>query len=340
MSVSVALVRVLLDAVERAGVSPEALLRAQNIDPVRLVGLDGRFEWEEFARLQTCAMDLTGDEALGLHMAYQTPESAMNLVGLLAALSPTMREAYRLCVRFQRLVIDDSQTTLTESGGAAVFRYHFVRTSSERADRMHAEYIVGSLLRMVRTFGGAGVMPHVASFEHARPAHHREYAKLFGNTAQFSQPTTSLTFDRALLDRAHLHQHAELFGILRAEAERALGRIVNGLGVVDQLKRYLLAQRRGSSTPLTAAARDLGVSPRSLRRHLAASGTSYRVLLQETLMDSARAMLRDPAHSIKQTAQALGFADVPAFHRAFKRWTGKTPTEYRGRPGDDPAATD
>jgi AraC-like DNA-binding protein len=71
------------------------------------------------------------------------------------------------------------------------------------------------------------------------------------------------------------------------------------------------------------------MSARSLRRYLAAEFTSYRELVRTVLEDSAGHMLRDPKRSIQETASALGFSNVGAFHRAFKRWTGMTPAQYR-----------
>src|SRR5260370_20671789 len=85
MSVSTVMVRVLVDAVERAGVPPGELLRSQNIDPVRLAEVDGRFDLREFALLQMRAMDLTRDEALGLHMAERTHDSAFDLLAHLVS---------------------------------------------------------------------------------------------------------------------------------------------------------------------------------------------------------------------------------------------------------------
>src|ERR1019366_8491280 len=79
MAVSTVMVRVLVDAVEWAGVSRDELLRPLKIDPARLAEADGRFDPEEFARLQMHAMDLTHDEALGFHIAERTPDSAFDL---------------------------------------------------------------------------------------------------------------------------------------------------------------------------------------------------------------------------------------------------------------------
>jgi AraC-like DNA-binding protein len=328
MSVSTVFVRVLVDAVERAGVPRDVLLRAQNVDPARLTVADGRFDHREFAELQVRAMDLTGDEALGLHIIEHTSDSAFDLISHLVSHAPTLREAFALCSQFQRLITDDSHIALSENATSATITYTFVR-ASERADRMLSELVVAGLLRLVRVFAGAGMVAQVAAFEHARPAHHREYTRTFGEAARFGQRATALTFDRVLLDRAQLHQHPELFGLLRSQAERALERMSTGGGPTDQVKRYLVARPPARIPDIATAARDLGMSARSLRRYLAAESTSYRELVRAVLEDSAGHMLRDPKRSIQETASALGFSNVGAFHRAFKRWTGMTPAQYR-----------
>jgi AraC-like DNA-binding protein len=334
MSVSTVMVRVLVDAVERAGVPRDELLRPQNIDPEGLAEVDRRFDLEEFATLQMRAMDLTRDEALGLHIAERTHDSAFDLIGHLVSHAPTLREAFALCAQFQRLIMDDSHLTLSETGTTAALHYHFARTF-ERADRMLAEFVVAAFLRFVRVFAGPGVMPQIASFEHARPVHHREYARLFGDVARFSQRTTALTFDRALLDRAQLHQNPGLYSVLRTQAEHALERVAVAPRTADQVERYLRARPPARIPDISTAARDLALSARSLRRRLAADATSYRSLVRATLEASAGHMLRDPRHSIQETAHAMGFSNVGAFHRAFKRWTGMTPAQYRGQRGGD-----
>jgi AraC-like DNA-binding protein len=121
--------------------------------------------------------------------------------------------------------------------------------------------------------------------------------------------------------------------MLRSHAERALDRVTVGLGAADQVKRYLLARPAARIPDITTAARDLGLSARSLRRRLAVDATSYRSLVQATLEASADHLLRDPQRSIQETARALGFSNVGAFHRAFRRWTGMTPMQYRERQG-------
>jgi AraC-like DNA-binding protein len=332
MGVSGIMVRVLVDTVERAGVARGDLLGSAAIDPARLAAADARFEWNEFARLQVRAMDLTRDEALGLHIVERTHDGAFDLISHLVVHAPTLREALALCLQFQPLMVDDALMTMTETGTTATLQCH-VTPTQPRADRMFAEFALAGLTRMVGVFGGAGAAPLAASFQHASPAHRREYTRIFGDNVKFEQPGTTLRFDRAVLDRAQLHQHPELYGVLRSQAQRARDRVATAVGPVEQLRRYLLARPPGSIPDLATAARDLGVSSRSLGRSLAEAGTSYRAVARSILEESACLLLRDPKQTIQQTARALGFASVGAFHRAFKRWTGLTPVQYREDPG-------
>jgi AraC-like DNA-binding protein len=332
MSISTILVRVIVDAVEKTGVLRDEFLRSLKIDPARLSRAEGRFDLEEFVRLEVRALDVTQDEALGLHIAERAPVTAFDLMSHLTSHAPTMREAFRLVVQFQHLLMDDCHIALKERGGSATIHYSFTR-SQERADRMHAEFVVSALLRFARAFGGDNLGRRVAAFEHPRPPHCKEYVRLFGDAVRFDQPQTAFTFDRAVLDREHLHQHPELFALLRSQAQRALERVAHGLGTVDQVQQYLLAYPPARIPDLSTAARDLGLSNRTLRRLLATETTSYRSLVRAVRKSYADHMLRDPKRSIQETASALGFANVRAFHRAFKQWTGMTPGEYRGRRG-------
>jgi AraC-like DNA-binding protein len=196
-------------------------------------------------------------------------------------------------------------------------------------DRVLAELALGGIVRLTRAFHGPTVVPRRVTFEHERPRHHQELARFFGANCRFGQATTSVDFDREIADRPQLHQHPELSHLLRTEAQRRLDRISAGAGPAVRVREYLQATPPSRIPDISTAARELGMSERSLRRHLTADGTSYREAVRLALEASAGHMLRDPARTIKETSVALGFADTAAFHRAFKRWTGMTPGEYR-----------
>lgn len=332
MSVSIFLVRAVISAAELAGATPEDL-RARL--PFSLEGLaqpDTRVEFEQFEKLLSGAVAATGRDALGLHIADHVSEFAMDLLAHLAAHAPTIREACKVASQFASLGIDGMMVTAHDEGDALVVRYVFPR-STPASDRFLAEFMMAGLVRLARSFTGPNTVPRLATFEHERPSYHSEYTPIFGNNRRFGQGVTSIAFDREIADRPQMHQNPELYDLLRAEAHRRLDRRTTDVGPAARLREYLLAMPPSRIPEISTAARDLGMSERSLRRRLAEDGTSYRDVVRSAHEVSAGRMLRDPSRTIKATAAALGFADAAAFHRAFKRWTGTTPGEYRRTAG-------
>jgi AraC-like DNA-binding protein len=328
MSVSIFLVRAVVEAVERSSAACGDWRARIPLDWQRVEQPDARLEFGAFARVLSAAVDVTGDQALGLHLAEQVSESAIDLLAHLSAHSPTMREALEINARFIRLLMDEMRLAVRNEGDLFCVRYTFPRSTAP-SDRVLAELLMGGAVRLARFFTGPSAAPRHAWFEHERPDYHREYTRIFGDEPRFAQRVTSIAFDREIADRRQIHQHPELYELLQAEAERRLHRMTQGLGPATRLREYLLRMPPSRIPDMGRAARALGMSERSLRRHLAADGTSYRNLVRSALEASAGDMLQDRRRTIKETAAALGFAEVTAFSRAFKRWTGMTPREYR-----------
>lgn len=336
VTVSTLLVRAVVEAAEHAGVQRETLLGA-TLAASRLADIGARIEHGDFERLLLRALDLTGNEAFPLQMAEGASEGGFDVVAHMISHSPKLRHAIELCGRYGRIISDGSRLRLSERGGVASLALEFVRTSP-RMDRAHSEFVLAGMLRMLRVFGAPAPVSGASApatgilavrFEHARPAHHAHYARVFGGAERFDQPCSAIEFDAALLDRPHLHHHSQLYDLLLAQAEHQLSRLSGDLGLVERLEEYLLARPAARIPDMQTAARHHGVSVRSLRRRLTEAGLSYRALVQSILERRATELLRDRRHSLQETSTALGFADVTAFHRAFKRWTGATPLEFR-----------
>src|SRR5262249_31910426 len=152
------------------------------------------FAFPELVALEESALDLTGDEALGLRLAEQSSEAAFDVVAHLTTHAPTLRDAVGLCVQFQRLLMEGTALTLRERGDAATVRCEFPR-STARGDRMLAEFAMAGLVRLIRIFAGPGVKLRAVSFEHARPPHARAYVPVFGGAERFSQRFTGIEID-------------------------------------------------------------------------------------------------------------------------------------------------
>jgi AraC-like DNA-binding protein len=326
--VSTFIVRALVEVVERAGVTREALLAAAKLDVARLDDILGGFAFPEFVALEHTALDLTRDEGLGLRVAEQSSEAAFDIVAHLTTHAPTLRDGIALCIQFQRLLMEGTGLTLAEHGDAATVRCEFPR-STERADRMLAEFVIGGFARMIRIFGAHDTRLRAVSFEHGQPPHARAYARVFGGAERFSQRFTGVEFDRALLDRRQLHHHPELYSVLHRDAATKLERMAHGQRFVDRVQQHLLAVPPKRLPDMARVARDLGLSTRSLRRRLADDGVSYKALVQAVLAIRATQLLSDPNRTIQDTAAEMGFSDPSAFQRAFKRWKGMTPGQFK-----------
>jgi len=328
MSLSIMLLHALIEAVEPAGVARDDLLRAAQIDPRRLDHIDGRLDHDEYDRAQTAALDLTGDEALGLHMGERVTIRPFDVLADLASHAPTLRDAFQSFTRFHRIVSDGPDVSLYEQDDVATVRYRVLRSSS-RCNRLRAEFAMVGYLRMMRHFTQRESTCKTVYFEHAAPDYRAEYTRIFGGTERFDHDFTGIEFERELLDRTGLAQNGELYSVLESLAERKLSRVTREGGHAEQLRDYLVSNAGAERPQMDAVARSLGISVRSLRRRLDEEGVSYTGLLNEARATLAKRMLDDPHRSIHETAYAMGFSDPSAFHRAFKRWTGMTPSQYR-----------
>lgn len=328
MAVSVVLIRVLVEACELAGVSREQLLNAAAFDAGRLDDNDGRVSLTEYEGVQLAALDLTRDEALGLHIGDQAHFAGFDVMASLIAHAATLRDGLQAYSRFHRILSDVPDTTLSESSRSATLR-HEAAGANARCNRLRAELALAGLMRLIRYVAGAEATVDRVCFEHAAPGHAAEYTRIFGRAVVFEEPFTAIEFDRALLDRAPLHRDPELYAALESQASRKLSRLEGARSVKTRVVDYLMARSLRNRPDMAEVAQHLGMSVRSLRRRLSVEGVTYAEAFDEALASVAKSMLRDPEQSIVGAAYAMGFSDSSAFHRAFKRWTGITPNQYR-----------
>ncbi|MDD9936341.1 MAG: AraC family transcriptional regulator ligand-binding domain-containing protein [Myxococcales bacterium] len=326
--VSGVLLRALADVAKRYEVEPQALFQGSTQEFMTREPVEVRVPMAEYRALLERAIALTGEPAIGLHCGLYASESAFDLMAPLVAHVPTLRDAIREIRQFQSLLFVGPDIQLSECAGVARLRCEFPRAHGS-SDRAIAEFLVAGLLRLLRAFGcGEGDL-HAARFQHTTPAYRHLYTTIFEGRECFSDELTALEFPAELLDRPHLHSNPALQALIHSQAEQRLERIARPTRLIDRLRVYLRNQRTARVPDMALAARELGVSVRSLRRRLSEEGISYRTLTQELQRDQACAMLRNADFTLQGVADALGFADTASFHRAFKRWTGLTACEYR-----------
>jgi len=327
-ALSIRYVRVLVDGVERGGVSRSCFLQAAQWDPQQLEVVEGRIPCSEFGRLIELALDVTGDPALGLHTLEGVRADSVDLVGRLVAHAATIRDALDWLLRLHKLLGDERRFHLIESDRDVTLRYQVPRGLSARVRRFLAElHITGNHL-LLRYFS-RHARPVRVCFEHAAPAYRSEYRRIFAGAECFGQPLTGIVFDRALMGAARRYHDEEFYRTLCELADNRILRLARGTSCVDRVRDFLAAHAAPGKATMVTIAHALGMSTRSLRRRLAAEGTSYDVVVTDALASKARRLLSLEQRTIEETAHAMGYADTSAFHRAFKRWTGTTPRAWR-----------
>lgn len=326
MRVSILMVRALVGVLERAGASRERFLSEAHIEPQWIADGTRWLSLPDYVRCVDAALSVSGDPAFGLHLGEQARAVMFDVVGPVAEHAETVRKSIEAIMRYSRLVAQGYEPVLHEQGDQAVLRFPF------RGDfllvRVTSEFVMTSLLSMLRMFVGDRALPSEVSFAYAAPGHQAEYQRIFGDRARFGRDHTELVFPRAWLDKGHPYRNPELYAVLETQAERSLDRLARDAPLRERIEQVLA--RLGTQPPsMEEVARELGVSARSLRRRLLAQGLSFTDLVTRSRTSTAKRMLERPGASIQDTAYAMGFSSAASFHRAFKRWTGVTPKQYQ-----------
>jgi AraC-like DNA-binding protein len=327
MQVSILMVRALVGAIERAGASRDRFLSAAGIDQRSIDDGDVRLPVGAYLRVIDAALEVSGDPALGLHMGEQARSVMFDVVGPLAEHASTLRQSLESTARYSRLLAAGHEPELHEEGALAVVRFPSLR-GDFTAVRLTAEFAMAALLPMLRQFAGEGTRPESVDFAYAAPPHVAEYQRIFGDRVRFGRQLTAMSFPRAWLEQAQLYHSPELYALLKTQADRTLDRLDRDASLRERVER-VLTQAEPRQLTMDEVARQLEMSARSLRRRMLAEGLSYGDLVTRSRINAAKRMLQSPSISIQETAHAMGFASAAAFHRAFKRWTGMTPKQYR-----------
>ena len=153
-------------------------------------------------------------------------------------------------------------------------------------------------------------------------------SRSFGGRERFAQPFTELRFPSSWLARRQLHSNPELQLLLKTQADYQLTRLQRGAALSARLEQLLAASDPRDLPSIARAARELGMSSRTLARKLNSEGMTFAALVAQRRISAARSLLAGGMFSVREVADAMGFGDAPAFHKAFRRWTGLTPLQY------------
>lgn len=252
--------------------------------------------------------------------------------------SRTLGPALRRILRGFALILDDVRGELLVEGRRAVVRLDN-RIEPAPARRFADETFLVMVHGLMCWLAGRRIPLLRADFAHPRPPHVAEYAVMFSPCLRFQAEHTRVEFDARLLDAPVVQDEPALKTFLRTAPQSVFLKYKNEDGWSARVRRELRCCIGSPSWPtLRATAGALHVSSTTLRRRLGAEGTSFQDIKDELRRDAAIHRLVASSQSIADIAAQVGFEETSAFHRAFKRWCGVRPGDYRKQAGAHPRA--
>ncbi|MFN7955685.1 MAG: AraC family transcriptional regulator [bacterium] len=318
---------------ELAGADVDAVLAAAGLRRAQLEDPDGRIDHEHWVALLEIGAMATHDPCFGVHAAEQLSRRSYALPALLIQSQPTLEEGLARLDRYFHIVHEGMVLSLLIDGGIGCYRIDFLPGLAY--PRILAEHMVaiGSVLG-VQFLGNDCPRPREARFAHTAPADTSEHERVIRGPVRFGSEHTEIVFDlgtlRMPLDSANTH----LGAILEDEARRIAQRLPATSTLAGRCVAWIRSEVHAGREPrITSMADELHVGERTLRRRLEGEGTSVRALVDEVRGEMARAHVASGRLSLDEIALLLGFSEAAAFRRAFKRWTGVSPSEYRREAG-------
>ncbi|MBT8764751.1 AraC family transcriptional regulator [Metapseudomonas boanensis] len=327
---SVGFVHSLAAAVEESGHPATDLLQRFGLDAARLAEPQARLSIPRYMRLGHAAIQLSGNPAMGLAMGRLSRLSQLGLAGVCAAQAPNLREAARCLIRFERLYASNyrGQSSFHEDRRGAWLRFYSI-SPYNAYNRFVVDSVLAGWKSYLSQLAGTEISVEKVEIEFPAPAYAERYSDAFGCPVEFGASGNQIRLTQETLAFRGKEHCPSTWRQLLEICERELQQLTRTRSLRERIIQLLGPLLHGREPDLEEVAARLQLPSWTLRRKLAEEGTQFRTILNETRRDLAMAYIRDTDLVFGEIAYLLGFASAEAFQRAFKRWSGSTPGEFR-----------
>jgi AraC-like DNA-binding protein len=314
-------------ALEARGMDPEPVFRAAGVDPAALKVPGKRVPVRTALRLWQVVDDAVRDPAFGIEVARQMHGAAMHGLGYAWLSSATLGEAMRRLARYFHVLTDVWSLQLSESPHGTRMTFVFAAPSRHPSLWLH-DWMVAGLVRLCRITYGEAFAPLGVTLVRSRPDPVAPFTDWFRCPIEWDADTASM--------RCRPEELVQPLPTSNPDVALANERIMleylerlDRADIAAQVRRRILELLPSGPPTQLEIARALALSPRTLHRRLAEAKTSFAELLDETRRELAAGYLQRTDYAIAEVAYLVGFAEVSSFNRAFRRWTGRSPSAAR-----------
>jgi AraC-like DNA-binding protein len=313
------------------GVAVRPLLRKARLTDKLLEDVNSRVpvrDQIEFLNLVAVAL---GDDMLGFHLALDFDLRLGGLFYYVLASSGTLGELFERGARYTTLVNEGvSQKAVGDRRLGLAMRYRGIRRQD---DRHQMEFWMATLVRACRECTGLHVKPVGVRLTHDRARGHAALSRFLGCNVEFGAPVDEILFAHRTRELRIIRSDPFLNKLLVGMCEEVLARRPRvAEPFVARVENALAPLLPHGDARATQVASRLGFSQRTFARRLSEEGLTFSGVLNRLRLDLARRYLVDEKLSISKVAWLLGYQEVGAFSHAFRRWTGRSPSDFARRP--------
>ncbi len=329
LQVSVSVTQTLLKAATVAGISdPSSLLIDAGIDPQLLQHPENRIPFEQQAHLWQLVSDACDNESLPLLFGQQSQPASFSMAGYIAMNSQTIGEALDASQTYQVAAGQGGELSVVRDDKFIEVHYHpielgYPSTALRSCAMLTANMALGQWLI------GVSYTPTLVHLSMQPPQDRTAFDDFFQCPVVFGQAENFLRFPAEVASTPIPHASLELLNLMKQRAEKVIADSIGKQSLSAQVARLLADSLMGQEPDKSYISEQLGMSQRTLQRKLAKENSSYQEVLDQTRHNLALDYLRQKPLSISDIAYLLGFAEPSTFYRAFKKWHGMTPGQYR-----------
>ena len=313
-------------ALEAYGADTTQLLQSAQLDRVRSNDPLLRISDHDINAILTRAVEATSDPYFGLKVANHIVPGTLHALGYALLASETLEDFCQRLARFQGLVSSSAECAVSVAGNELEFS---ARSTNPAICFESHDVWAGMVMRLMRSASHDDFTPLRLDLIRPEPGRGGEpFRDFFGCPVRFGCERVRFYFElqamRAPLPGAsrELAQHHD--HIVRGYLEK-----LNREDIVNRVRTQIVRGLGSDTLSRAAVAQSLNISASTLQGRLAQRGTSFQALLDDTRHELALGYMSQSRLSITEIAFMLGFSDLSNFIRAFKRWTGKSPTEFK-----------
>lgn len=321
---------VLVDILAEEGIAAEQVLAGSGIDARQVLLPATRVSARQLLTVCGNALRLSKDPGVAMKAGKRIHITHFGLYGYALLSSATPRDAIEFAIKYRPLAATLVGLRFEETADEAVWEFLDVLSLGIDSElfRFALEFQLGTQLSVHGDILGRQVTPLEIRTAYPVPPNSGVYEELLGCPVLFGQTHNEMRFSRAWLEQKLTFANPITSALVRATCDQLITELKTSAGIAGEVFNMLMAQP-GRFPDVDTVASRLNMTSRTLRRKLQAQDTSYQHILTEVRKQLALDYLRKTRMSAEDIAGALGFSDAANFRHAFKKWTGKTPSEFR-----------